>query len=338
MIFSLIICTYNRPNSVQALLQSISSQTLVPNEILIIDGSENELTEQVVKIENLNIIYQRVIKMDLGLTKQRNIGISLVQDNSEVICFLDDDVILENDYFKQIIESFIKDSQVIGVGGHITNEVTWHQIDQNFNKKYAEYFDFDGWYRKMPLRHRLRSLLGLSPNVNPGFMPAFGHGYSISFLPPSGNVYETEMIMGGVSAFRKSLFSQIKFSEYFEGYGLYEDADFCLRASKLGKLVVNTKARLTHHHAPQGRPNHFKYGLMVVRNGYYVWRVKNPTPVLRDRFKWHAITILLWTIRGINIITGPYRSGALFETLGRKMGWLSLWFNPPKEKFLSTTH
>ena len=144
--------------------------------------------------------------------------------------------------------------------------------------------------------------------------------------------------MGGVSAFRKSLFSKIKFSEYFVGYGLYEDADFSLRASKHGKLVINTAARLSHHHAPQGRPNHFKYGLMVVRNGYYVWRVKNPKPVLRDRFKWHAITILLWTIRATNIITGPNRSGAFKETLGRKMGWLSLWFNTPKEKLPRTKH
>jgi GT2 family glycosyltransferase len=337
MIFSLVICTYNRPNSVEALLQSISTQSLVPNEILVIDGSEDVLTEEVVKSDGLNIRYHHVSGENRGLTKQRNIGISLVQHNSEVICFLDDDVVLEKDYFRQIIELFNSDTQVIGVGGYITNEVFWHLSGNNQKKKKGfGYFEIDGWFRKMPMRHRLRSFLGLSPNVNPGTMPAFGHGYSISFLPPSGKVYETEMIMGGVSAFRKSLFSQINFSEYFKGYGLYEDADFSLRAAKLGKLVVNTAARLSHNHAPQGRPNHFKYGLMVVRNGYYVWQVKNPHPVMRDRLKWHVITILLWTIRSTNIITGPNRSGALMETLGRKIGWLSLWLNPPKEKLQST--
>lgn len=318
-------------------MRSISTQYLVPNEILIIDGSEDTLPEQVVKSKGLNIHYHHVSGENRGLTKQRNIGISLVQHNSEVICFLDDDVILEQDYFLRIIEHF-KAPEIIGVGGYITNEVNWHQLGHNSHKKDTKYFVFDDWYRKLPLRHRLRSYLGLSPNVKPGLMPAFGHGYSISFLPPSAKVYEAEMIMGGVSAFRKSLFSQIKFSEYFQGYGLYEDADFSLRASKQGKLVVNTAARLSHHHAPQGRPNHFKYGQMVVRNGYYVWRVKNPNPVLRHRFKWHLITILLWTIRATNIITGPNRSGALMETLGRKMGWLSLWFNPPKEKLPRTKH
>ena len=88
--FSLIICTYNRPDSVQSLLRSISTQFLVPNEILVIDGSDDIFTEQVVNIEGLNIFYHRVTKQERGLTKQRNIGISLVQDESEIICFLDD--------------------------------------------------------------------------------------------------------------------------------------------------------------------------------------------------------------------------------------------------------
>jgi GT2 family glycosyltransferase len=337
MIFSLVICTYNRPDSVQALLQSISRQTLVPNEILIIDGSKNRFTEQGVKTEGLNIIYQRVTKEERGLTKQRNIGISLVQDESDIIYFLDDDVVLENDYFKQIIESFNNDPEIIGVGGYAHNEVQWNVQPKNSKPLNAlKYFEFDGYYRRQPLRDQLRTLLGLSSNLPPGQMPNFGHGRSS--LPPSGKMYQVDLIIGMAMAFRKSLFSEIKFSEYFEGYGLYEDADFSLRASKLGKLVVNTAARLSHHHAPQGRPNDFKYGLMVVRNGYYVWRVKNPNPVLRDRFKWHVITILLWTIRATNIITGPNRSEALMETLGRKMGWLSLWFNPPKYKTRTTRH
>ena len=337
MMFSLIICTYNRPDSVQSLLRSISTQFLVPNEILVIDGSDDIFTEQVVNIEGLNIFYHRVTKQERGLTKQRNIGISLVQDESEIICFLDDDVVLEEDYFQQIIEPFINDPEVIGVGGYAHNEVQWNVLPKNSKLLSAlKYFEFDGYYRRQSLRDQMRKLFRLASNLSPGKMPSFGHGRSS--LPPSGKMYQVDLLIGMAMAFRKSLFTQIKFSEYFEGYGLYEDADFSLRASRLGKLLVNTAARLSHHHAPQGRPNHFKYGLMVVRNGYYVWRVKNPKPVLCDRFKWHSITILLWTIRAINILTGPNRSGALMETLGRKMGWLSLWFNPPKEKTRSTKH
>ena len=38
MNFSLIICTYMRPRAILKLLQSVSEQTLYPNEIVVIDG------------------------------------------------------------------------------------------------------------------------------------------------------------------------------------------------------------------------------------------------------------------------------------------------------------
>ena len=136
--------------------------------------------------------------------------------------------------------------------------------------------------------------------------------------------------MGGVSSFRKSVFKTFQFSTYFEGYGLYEDADFTLRLSKTGKLYINTNAQLSHYHDPSGRPNRYKYGKMVVRNGWYVWRVKNPKPRLNARIKWHAITLLLTVIRFINIFTTSKRKEALTETMGRTAGWLSLFFDKPK--------
>ncbi len=140
------------------------------------------------------------------------------------------------------------------------------------------------------------------------------------------------MLMGGVSAYKKSLFDKIQFSEFFQGYGLYEDADFTLRAAQFGKIYINTKAQLEHHHEPTGRPNMFKYGRMVVRNGYYVWRVKNPRPNFKDRLKWHAITLLLLSVRATNVITGPKRVQALMETIGRKIAYFELLIRPQLPK------
>ena len=46
MKFTLIICTYMRPKPLQTLLQSVNTQTLYPDEILIVDGSRNEETKE----------------------------------------------------------------------------------------------------------------------------------------------------------------------------------------------------------------------------------------------------------------------------------------------------
>ena len=158
----------------------------------------------------------------------------------------------------------------------------------------------------------------------------FSNGRSVSYLPPSNKIYGVEQIMGGVSSYRKAIFNHMSFSTYFEGYGLYEDADFSLRLAKKGKLFVNTAARLEHHHAASGRPNKYKYGKMVIRNGWYVWRVKYENPTMVARLKWNAIALVLTVLRFVNVINTDKRKEALTEALGRVSGWLSLIFNKPK--------
>lgn len=328
MAFSLIICTYMRPKPLLALLQSVKAQTLYPTKILIIDGSINEETDIVLK-ENpfKNLHYFKVDETNRGLTKQRNFGIKHVDEASEIICFLDDDIILTPTYFEALIQTYSLKPDALAVGGYITNEVDWNVSD---NKNSNTKFYYDGWMRDEPSRFKIRRFFGLLPDAHPGFMPTFSHGRSIGFLPPSGQIYAVEQLMGGVSSYRKEIFKSLSFSTYFEGYGLYEDTDFSLRLAKTGKLYVNTNAQLAHHHDGSGRPNYYKYGKMVVRNGWYVWRVKYPNPTFKARLKWHATAILLTKIRLLNVITTSKRKEAFTESLGRMVAWFSLIFNAPK--------
>jgi GT2 family glycosyltransferase len=312
------------------LLQSVQNQTVYPNEILIIDSSLNNETEVVLKESSFeNLSYFLVSNQDRGLTRQRNFGISKVGTAIEIVCFLDDDTVLENNYFEEILKSYSQFPNALGVGGYIINESECEYVGENYSPKIDEYY-FDGWKRKDGSRFILRKKLGLDSDCPPGFSSLFSHGRSVGFLPPSGKIYEVEQLMGGVSSFRKKVFETIQFSTYFEGYGLYEDADFTLRLSKIGKLYLNTAAKLNHYHDSSGRPNQYKYGKMVVRNGWYVWRVKNPNPLINAKLKWHSITILLTLIRFINIFTTNKREEALTEFSGRMVGWLSLFINKPK--------
>jgi GT2 family glycosyltransferase len=161
-------------------------------------------------------------------------------------------------------------------------------------------------------------------------MPSYSNGLSIGFLPPTGKIYPVDFFMGGVASYRKVLFEKINFSKYFEGYGLYEDMEFCLRASKLGQLYLNTAARVEHYHEQSGRPDKFKYGKMVIRNGWYVWRGSNSKPDFKSKLKWHSIAFLLTFVRLGNTITTSERKEAFMESLGRIVGWWSLILNRPR--------
>ena len=330
MKFTLIVCTYMRPEPLLRLLQSVQEQTVYPNEILIVDGSLNQETEVILKKNPFqNLHYFLVATENRGLTRQRNFGISKIAQSSEVVCFLDDDTVLETDYFEKLLETYQIYPEALGVGGYINNETQWQWEGEEYIPIANEFF-YDGWKRKDGSRFVLRKKLGLDSDCPPGYSSLYSHGRSVGFLPPTGKTYEVEMFMGGVSSFRKKIFDSIQFSNYFEGYGLYEDADFTLRLSKKGKLYLNTAAQLNHYHEASGRPNQYQYGKMIVRNGWYVWRVKNPNPILNDKFKWHAITLLLAAIRFSNSFTTANKKAALTESIGRFVGWWSLTFNKPK--------
>jgi len=47
IIFSLIICTYKRHKALVNLLESVNLQTAYPNQIIIVDGSPDDLTNSV---------------------------------------------------------------------------------------------------------------------------------------------------------------------------------------------------------------------------------------------------------------------------------------------------
>lgn len=329
MRFSLILCTYMRSEPLLALLHSVNEQILYPDEILVIDGSIDDKTKVLLENNSFeNLHYYKVSDEDRGLTKQRNFGISKVKNESDIVCFLDDDTVLEPDYFDQIVKTFQNDKEITGVGGVAVNENRWKIQEEGKNYNTKKYYLFEGYFYPEGLRNIVRNYLGLESNLGPGKMPAYSHGKTCGF-PLTGKTYEVDLLIGMSMAFRRRVLEKIHFSKFFEGYGLYEDADFSLRALQFGKNVINTNVRLNHFHDPAGRPNQFRYGKMVVRNGWYVWRIKNPKPNLKERLKWNAITLLLTVIRLSNILNEKKKKAPLTEAFGRTIGFLSLIWNKP---------
>ncbi len=329
MKISLVICTYMRPDSVTNLLQSVNSQLKKPDEVIIVDGSTNTETRDALQNFNFSFpfSYFLVDKEVRVLTKQRNFGVSKVSGDSEIVAFLDDDVILHPKYFQEIARSFSEHPDAIGVGGLDVRENGYFKLVEGQKLSKYSHYTFDGYATPEPLRFKVRRFFGLISDLPPDIIPPFSHGRSGH--PPSGKTYEVEHLIGLSMAYKRSVFDHIRFSPYFEGYGLYEDFDFSLRSMAFGKLYLNTKATLEHFHAPAGRPNFFKYGQMVVTNGWYVWRLRFPKSKLKDTIKWHLTCLLLAHIRLLILIKGPHRGDALRDYLGRMKAWIVLWFKKP---------
>lgn len=328
---AVIVCTYCRPEPLTTLLRALRDQVRMADELIVVDGSPNEDTEAVIHSANMagahpQIRYVQVGAKDRGLTRQRNIGIDMA--TSDLVAFLDDDTVPDPAYLSEIVACFERHPDALGVGGRIGGGTEWRQLDSPRHARLATY-QFGGWERREDYRRRLRRVLGLESPLPPGWMPPFGHGRSADY-PPDGADHAVEFVMGGASCWRRSVFSQVRFSSFFEGYGLYEDLDFSVRVSRDGPLYLCTGASLLHNHAPSGRPNQFRYGVMVVRNGWYVWRQRWPMPNPLDRCKWWMVTLLLTLCRFGDALRGPARMGAFTEGCGRLWGAMRVWLRPPR--------
>lgn len=318
---TLAICTFQRASALKNLLGALRHVEEPPEEIVVVDSSPGDESEKVIRsFPDLPLRYFRVGARERGLTRQRNIAAK--ESRGDVVVFFDDDIVPARDFFRELRACWARHPDAAGIGGLIVGE-EWRRVNER--TRGVGWYTFEGWARREPWRWRARRLLGLSSPLAPGRMPPEGHGRPVNF-PPSGKDYIVDFVMGGVSSWRLQVVRKVRFSTFFEGYGLYEDLDFCIRAGREGAIVLCTRAQVQHHHDPSGRPNRFLYGRMVVRNGWYVWRQKWPAPSIGNRCKWWAITVLLTLIRIPQGISG------FAEACGRMVGWFEVLFSPPKPR------
>lgn len=102
---SLIITTYNWPEALLLVLESISLQTILPNEVIIADDGSTEETRSQVNSFNsdskLNIIYSR--QDDIGFRAARSRNLAILKSSGEYIILIDGDSILDKNFVRDHI-------------------------------------------------------------------------------------------------------------------------------------------------------------------------------------------------------------------------------------------
>ena len=107
MKITLIITTYNWPESLLLVIQSIRNQTTWPNEIIVADdGSRNETKELIHNINKefeMNIIHSW--QQDNGFRAARSRNNAIFKSSGDYIILIDGDVILHPNFIKDHIDN-----------------------------------------------------------------------------------------------------------------------------------------------------------------------------------------------------------------------------------------
>lgn len=282
MKISLIIPTKDRPEELTRLLRTLFRQTRKPDELLIIDDGSLDFSWL------RNLIGDRMImtyrkKDKPGLTRSRNLGIEIA--SGDIICFLDDDVEIADNYFESVEKAFLHDTEkkVGGVASYVV-----------FEKKTALRYMKNFFERLALLRGRPGSVLSTTANTYVEKKPKAV--VSVDWLP------------GCAMSFRKEVFAKHTFDTYFTEYGLGEDLEFTMRIKKAGwRLLVTPFTHVYHHHAPASRIAERRLGYMMVHNHRYIFEKHIPqTAWNKFKFGWSVLGMMKLEV--LNKLSNPFKN------------------------------
>lgn len=227
MKITVVIPTKNRPRDLITAVKSIINQSRKPDQLVIVDQSSNTISRDAVTAEincasgiDLAYIYDPAIQ---GLVAAK--AESLKFASGEIICFLEDDVVLEPEYIGAIENGFLQKDTMLGCSGVVTNPPKAGKLYLFFYNMFHQGIFEDG----RPAVHA---------NIN----------------SESQTLIESKALSGGLSAWRREVFDHVGF-DVKNGFHMLEDFEFSRRATVFfGRhFFINPKARLAHNFSPINR-------------------------------------------------------------------------------------
>jgi len=217
MMMSVVICTYNRSQSLARTLKSLGEISVPSNlqwEVIVVDNNSTDGTRAAIEdfAAESTMPVSYVFEKKQGLAYARNAGIE--KANGDVIAFTDDDVLVAANWLKELARTF-ECYDAAGVGGKI----------------------LPIWPERRPL--------WLTRDIE-GNIALLDRGEAVA------RIVNTNHIFGANMAFPKAIFEKVGLFDPFygrKGKKLYshEEADLLRRVLESGGTVIYQPRAVVHH-------------------------------------------------------------------------------------------
>jgi glycosyltransferase involved in cell wall biosynthesis len=248
---SIAIPTMNRPHVLTVLLHSILRQTVLPREIIVVDDSANDETKTMIT-QMLNDFSAKNIKLKYvrgggeGVAQARNIGID--NSTSEIHFSIDDDVILDVNYVREVMRIYSNFPNALGVAGHIENP--WFSALSNaINRVF------------------------LSFCVEQDKCRVFPTGPSYPY--PLTQIIKCEWFSGTNYSYKRKILKNFKFDENFKRYSLCEDMDLSYRiqTNHPKSLLMTPYAKVIHTNSQLAKiTSEYKISMDISHHTYFFFK------------------------------------------------------------------
>lgn len=235
MSLSIIIVTYQRLADLGECLDSVLNQSVLPNEVVIVDNAAGCEVEQLVSAVrprfDVRSVAIRCIKNSGGnsLASGRNAGAKNV--SGDIVLYLDDDVILDEKYIEEVLKVYRGFPSALGVQGYIVNS----------NPKYL-------WFKNLLGKV---FFLGYLAEDDCRVFPSGGTTYP----SPLNSVLNCQWLSGANHSYNRQVLLSSGYDQNLKKWSQCEDIDFSYRVYKKNpeSLYITPHARLVHKVSPAGR-------------------------------------------------------------------------------------
>jgi len=218
ILISVVVCTYNRCDDLQWVLQSLILQDYPVSdfEILVVDNNSKDSTKDVVsKFKQVRYILEEKI----GLSHARNRGIK--ESRGAIIAFIDDDAGADKSWLSKLYKVYREEKDVGCVGGQVI--LDWHT-------------DKPSWW--LPELNTSLSGVDYAQERTRVSYPRYPYGTNIS--------YKTD-VLKVVGSFGTELGR--KGSKLLAG----EETELCLRMEKKGYKIFYEPEAIVFHRVESSR-------------------------------------------------------------------------------------
>jgi hypothetical protein len=262
------------------LIENLSECINLPGLVLIVDSSEAPLGDDVLlELQSKLGVRLGYALSDSGLPFQRNVGMDEItretfEGSIEICHFLDDDVVINREYFSTVSRIF-HDSKPVALGA----------FDLNLpSNRYTS----------------TRRIFGLVGSRNGELLKS---GIAIAPAGVSERA-EVDWLPGHSVAYRWPLVQQVGFNSRLRMYG--EDVELCLRLREHGHLEVHPEVFVRHYPDKAGRDTRTK--VQAFSSGFR-WRLATDYPGMVSK-RWVLISTAALLAGGLlsEIFGRPSRS------------------------------
>jgi len=293
---AIVVPTKDRRRDLGLMLASLHKQTVRPAQVVVVDGSEQEVRDVVESFPDLAVEYVRVFPP--SLSRQRNAGMAQLRPDITVAGYMDDDAVLEPEAVERMLAFW--ETAPPDTGGASFNVVN----------------------SPVPRWGKLRRLLGIG-NGRPGAVLPSGIATAPGYVAAD---IETDWLTGGGTIWRREIIDQYPYDEWFIGMGYLEDLDYSYNIRQRYRLMVVAGAKIDHNSPPMRRDRYYLLGKWQIVNRMYVVRKYRQQGLSVPR-AW-AMSVAMLVLHGLGSILRADRTywdrargnlaGILSELFGRR--------------------